>query len=491
MGRLRISFRGLRWKLTLSYTLVTVAALVAVQVIAVAGVWVVISNSNLFPGVLISVVKIFIVPPITSYLDNPEPDLQGLTSWLRAAATSEGLTFQSPEYPNLQVTFGDRDQNTTLLVLDENLDFIDGIPEPDEETLKRIFNEAGGVLAAAQAGDEKPERIYQISPEQGLTIAVPVTSDTGALLGVVAFRVAYPPVGLLIELLSLIGVSIIVLTVAAGIIGTVFGYFTARGLTRRLDNITQTTDAWGQGDFSAFIDDRSDDELGQLAQRFNRMAEQMQNLLQTRHELATVEERNRLARDLHDSVKQQVFAIAMQVGAARSLLDQDSTAALEHLNEAEQLSRQAQTELAAIIRELQPATLQGRGFAQALKEYVADWSRQNKIAAEVRMQGELSLPLEAERTLFRVFQEALSNIAWHSGATHIDVQLVCEINEVSLVIADNGKGFDITAVEGTGVGLRSMRERMEALDGSLSLESIPGQGTRLIARLLLTRGVPQ
>jgi NarL family two-component system sensor histidine kinase LiaS len=296
---------------------------------------------------------------------------------------------------------------------------------------------------------------------------------------------------LLIELLSLIGVSIIVLTVAAGIIGTVFGYFTARGLTRRLDNITQTTDAWGQGDFSAFIDDRSDDELGQLAQRFNRMAEQMQNLLQTRHELATVEERNRLARDLHDSVKQQVFAIAMQVGAARSLLDQDSTAALEHLNEAEQLSRQAQTELAAIIRELQPATLQGRGFAQALKEYVADWSRQNKIAAEVRMQGELSLPLEAERTLFRVFQEALSNIAWHSGATHIDVQLVCEINEVSLVIADNGKGFDITAVEGTGVGLRSMRERMEALDGSLSLESIPGQGTRLIARLLLTRGVPQ
>ena len=201
-----------------------------------------------------------------------------------------------------------------------------------------------------------------------------------------------------------------------------------------------------------------------------------------------MEERNRLARDLHDSVKQQVFATVMQVGAARAMVDEDSQAVVEHLNEAEHLARQAQDELAIMIRELRPTTLQDKGLPQALKEYIASWSRVNDITAEVRARGELSLPLDIEQTLFRIAQEALTNIAKHSEADHVEVQLVVEDDEISLEISDNGKGFDVSSAEGNGMGLRSMRERMESLGGSLRLESTLGQGTHLIARLSLPKG---
>lgn len=275
-------------------------------------------------------VERYIVPPVASYLDGPEPDVMGLASWLQAAVSSEGLTFQSPNTPSLRVTLGDFDRDATLVVLDENLKYLAGIPEPDQKDLKTLFDGAGEVMEAALNGDRNLQSISHISPNQILTIAVPVISDTGTPLGVVVLRMAHLPQGSLTQTFLLIVGSIIVFTPAAGIIGTIFGYFTARALTRRLHNITQAADAWSQGDFSAFIRDRSNDELGKLANRLNRMAEQLQNLLYTRHELATLEERNRLARDLHDSVKQQIFATGMQVGAARALLDSDSRAALVH-----------------------------------------------------------------------------------------------------------------------------------------------------------------
>jgi signal transduction histidine kinase len=105
--------------------------------------------------------------------------------------------------------------------------------------------------------------------------------------------------------------SILFNVLAAGFIGAVFGYFTARGLTCRLIGNSIAGNARSQGDFSAFIQDRSSDQLIQLAQQLNRMAEQLQNVLKTKQDLATLEERNRLGRDLHDRVEQLVFATMM------------------------------------------------------------------------------------------------------------------------------------------------------------------------------------
>jgi NarL family two-component system sensor histidine kinase LiaS len=472
--------------MTLSYTVVTVATLLVLELCLIGGISLLVINSNLLPSALISAVDFFIVPQVVTYLDEPEPDVESLTDWLDIAF-AEGISFQSNQNPNIRFHLGDLDQSSTLTVLDQNLDWLAGIPKPNEGVTNEITESSGDLLRAAQRGEKNPDQISRISDDL-LTIAVPVTDEGGEVLGIILMVITYPPQGSFIQLLSLIGVSVVIFTLAAGIVGTIFGYFTARGLSKRLRTISSAADSWSQGDFSIFIGDRTGDELSQLAEQLNRMAEQLQNLVQTKQELASMEERNRLARDLHDSVKQQVFATTMQVGAARAVIDQDSSAAREHLDEAEQLSRQAQSELNTIIRELQPESLQGRDLTHALREHVADWSRQNKISADIDIQEDISLPLEVEQTLFRITQEALSNIARHSEATHIKIQLSGEENQVILAISDNGKGFETTAADGKGVGLRSMRERIEALGGSLLVESTSGEGTRLIARCQTNKG---
>lgn len=479
MSRLMKPFRGLRWKLTLTYSAVTVATLLVLEILLIIGIGYLLVNTNLLPNLLVTSMETFITPQIASFLDNPQPDKESLTEWLDFAY-SEGIRFQSSQNPNLRLELGDLDQDATLVVLDRNLDLVVSRPVLSESELSDLFGGSADLMSAAVRGERVAENISRKSDGK-LTTAVPVFNEDGQVLGVVIMIIASSPRGSILELLSFVGGSLIIFGVATGIVGTIFGYFTARTLTKRLDRVSQAADSWSEGDFTAFIQDRSGDELSQMAQQLNRMAEQLQNLLQTQQELATLQERNRLARDLHDSVKQQVFASTMQLAAAREVLAKSPEAAQEHLDEAESLARQAQTELTTIILELRPETLQGKGLAQGLKEYIGDWSRLNEITAQINVQGECLLPLEIEQTFFRVAQEGLSNIARHSQATQVEVQLICDHAEVFFTLSDNGVGFDPSSAEGKGIGLRSMRERMQALDGSLDLVSSLGQGVQLTA----------
>jgi signal transduction histidine kinase len=206
-------------------------------------------------------------------------------------------------------------------------------------------------------------------------------------------------------------------------------------------------------------------------------------------ELAVVEERNRLARDLHDSVKQQVFAIGMQLGAARASLDPQAEA-YTHVVEAERLARQAGQELTVLIRQLRPAALEHKTLAATLQDMAGEWSRQANIPVRVRLEGDAAPARSGEEALLRVAQEALANAARHSRATAVEISLVTEAapgagspaRATTLTIADNGRGFDRSSIA-RGVGLDSMRERLEALGGRLTVESTPGAGTRVVARL--------
>src|SRR5262249_1681457 len=118
----------------------------------------------------------------------------------------------------------------------------------------------------------------------------------------------------------------------------------------------------------------------------------------------------------------------------------------------------------------------------ALEEYVRDWSRQTGISADVRAQGRRSTPLGVEQAVYRVVQEALANVARHSGATAVDIDLAWESNSLALEVTDNGRGFAIGEAIGKGIGLTSMRERFETLGGTLSVESSTA-GTRVSARV--------
>jgi len=266
--------------------------------------------------------------------------------------------------------------------------------------------------------------------------------------------------------------------------GTLAGLFLSYNLTRRLRRITQAAESWSRGNFAATVHDASNDELGQLAHDLNQMASQLQTLMTTQQALAVVEERNRLARDLHDSVKQQVFANALLVRAARKVAVRDPAQAQGYLEEAESLAERTQQELTALIRALRPAAIADKGLAELLRDYAADWSRRMGIAVRVQIHGERTTPLDIEEALYRVAEEALANIARHAGAQTVELRLTWDADALCLSVRDDGKGFVVAQAAGRGVGLASMRERMAALDGTLEITSTP-QGTTLCAQVPL------
>ena len=265
------------------------------------------------------------------------------------------------------------------------------------------------------------------------------------------------------------------------VIGLVFGYFTARGLTRRVRAVAEASAAWSAGDFSRTLPDRSADELGDLARRLNAMAAQLQTLVDTRQALAVSEERNRLALELHDSVKQQAFAASANLAAARAWLARDAGEADHRLAEAEQLLDGLRQELAALILDLRPPALDGRSLPDALHAFAADWSRQTGLAVDVQVVGDTRVGPAVELALLRIVQESLANSLRHSGATHVGVTLTLA-DPVTLIIVDDGRGFK-PAEASQGIGLQSMRERVTALGGTLDIDSAAQSGTRLSAQI--------
>lgn len=223
-------------------------------------------------------------------------------------------------------------------------------------------------------------------------------------------------------------------------------------------------------------------QQAELAREYNQqLVEELQSTQQKLQELAVVEERNRLARDLHDSVKQQVFAISMQLSAARTALS-DSDKAYQPVIQAEKLAQHAGTELTTLIHQLRPQSLESKTLPVALREHVTEWSKQNNIETHLSIDDDLPLNVNEEQTLFRVIQEALSNVARHSHATHVTIELLHVDSEILLCVADNGKGLDMEHVQ-KGVGLDSMRERLTQIGATFHVESEKDGGTQITSKL--------
>jgi NarL family two-component system sensor histidine kinase LiaS len=213
--------------------------------------------------------------------------------------------------------------------------------------------------------------------------------------------------------------------------------------------------------------------------RNEQLMEELKEMQQKLQELAVVEERNRLARDLHDSIKQQVFAISMQLSAARANLYEGDNA-YPSVAQAEKLAQQAGAELTTLIHQLRPPVLETQSLSEAIKEHINDWMQQNNIATEMNI-GEAAVSMDSEQALFRILQEALANVARHSQADKVWVTLKSETDHVALTIEDNGTGYDTGRIT-KGVGLDSMRERLAAVNGTLEISSVPSRGTCITAR---------
>ncbi len=278
--------------------------------------------------------------------------------------------------------------------------------------------------------------------------------------------------------------SLIILIIPAALISAYFGFLSARWLDIRLKNQRKAVQAWKQGDFSIRIQDEVVDEIGSFGDELNAMALDFERLLQERQDLAVLEERSHLAYDLHDSVKQQITAASFQIGAAKRLAERDPQAALSCLQAAEELNHEAHQELNAIIFELRPASHQGGDLGQWVNEYVNGWARRNQVEVQLQLEEKWNPAPDIQENIFRLLQEALSNVARHSHATRVEISLIRnkKHQEIELSIRDNGCGFEPLSANKDGFGLKTMRARVNRAGGKLMLESKTGQGTLIIAR---------
>lgn len=468
-------FRQLRGKLTLSYMLTTVAAFLVVAMPVVAGVLIFFAVN--LPGVSLRNLQ-QPASELGPYLANPAINPQAyLKTWLPITEAANYAGRDPDPFHPRPVFLAVADTQGRVLGSVGLRPLVPGSSLQSELTATS-YTQLVSILAGSK-GDSGA-----VGQDSGNTlVAIAPIAENGHIEGALIIKFVQPDTRIMISwFFILIILSGMLVTVLATFFGAIAGYFSARGLTRRLKTLSSVADRWSRGDFAARALEDSEDEIGQMMRQLNQMAEQLQNLLQTRQKLATLEERNRLARDLHDSVKQQVFAVSMQIGATLALLKRDPAAAEARLKEAQKLVSQAQQELTSLIRELRPAALKGKGLIAALRELAAQWTKQTNIVATLRAEDKQILPLTVEEALFRVAQEGLSNIARHSKATLVQMDLVVTEDTVTLSIVDNGQGFNPMQRDGSGVGLVSMEERMKALGGDVRLESTAGTGTRITAR---------
>jgi signal transduction histidine kinase len=229
-------------------------------------------------------------------------------------------------------------------------------------------------------------------------------------------------------------------------------------------------------------------------------------LVETVGSAAAQEERNRLARDLHDSVKQQIFSMSISAAAATARWDSDPTGAKAALDDVRRSAQAAMAEMRALLQQLAPAPLEKVGLLQALRDQCEALGYRSGAAVTCDLGGvsaaalDEGLPPGAQENLFRIAQEALSNVARHARASHVRVALLTDADHLVLEVADDGQGF--TSPQNVsvgawhampsqgddqhgGMGLANMHQRVGMIGGKLHVESAPGGGTTLRARVPL------
>jgi PAS domain S-box-containing protein len=205
-------------------------------------------------------------------------------------------------------------------------------------------------------------------------------------------------------------------------------------------------------------------------------------LFEQAQHFAAVEERQRLARELHDSVSQALYGIALGARTARTQLDRDATRAVEPIEYVLSLAEAGLAEMRALIFELRPESLETEGLVAALEKQIAATQARYGVQVEARLGPEPDVPLDQKETVYRIAQEAMHNVVKHARASRIDLLLECD-GELRLEVRDDGIGFNTGDSFPGHIGLQSMRERVARIGGGIEITSAPGEGTRIAVRI--------
>lgn len=228
---------------------------------------------------------------------------------------------------------------------------------------------------------------------------------------------------------------------------------------------------------SAYTDE--DEEALQLLAAHVAIALENARRYQQARELAASEERKRLARELHDSVTQTLYAASLLTEALPVVWRRSAAEGAQNLAELRQLVRGALAEMRTLLFELRPAALLSAELGTLLKQLGDVLTGHTSIPVELSIAGATEAPAEIKIALYRIAQEAFNNIARHAGATRVGVTFRAEDGALFLVVRDNGRGFDLAAVPADHMGLRIMAERAGAIGARLRIDSAPRRGTEV------------
>lgn len=216
--------------------------------------------------------------------------------------------------------------------------------------------------------------------------------------------------------------------------------------------------------------------------------EQLQQYALRIEDQATLQERNRIARDIHDSLGHSLTALNLQLETALKLLPSDQAKAQTFLAQAKQLGSKALQQVRQSVSAMQSDPLQGRSLEAAIASLAEDFHCSTGVSPACTLKLGRPIPADLTTAIYRIVQEALTNISKHADATEVKIQLSATTTHLRLTIQDNGRGFKLDQ-NTSGFGLQSMRERTHALGGQFAIDSAPYSGCRIIANIPLPRPV--
>ncbi|MDF2499443.1 MAG: histidine kinase [Anaerosporomusa subterranea] len=293
---------------------------------------------------------------------------------------------------------------------------------------------------------------------------------------------------------------------AAALLGICLTVFLTRRLTMPIRDLVRVTNSITAGDFTQRVHASAEDEIGKLGKTFNAMADHVYRLLsdlkqkeEARSHLlqkvivAQEEERKRIARELHDETGQTLTSLMMGLKYLSEHCPGNQQQC--QLTEMRNTVKRTLDEIHRLSVELRPSILDDMGLVPALEKYVADYRATYQIDADVHVTWRWNrrLPREVEVAVYRIIQEALTNVAKYAQAKNVSVILACDERGMEAIIEDDGVGFaadELMQESATGnkLGLYGMRERAEVLGGAVKVESSVGVGTTIFLRIPLQRG---
>jgi NarL family two-component system sensor histidine kinase LiaS len=471
-GRLNKIAGGIKAKLAWTYVAATAGTLTVLAAIILIFAYLRFADTFRSPQELVRALDPYL-PAVATLLNKDQDNREALTNMFDAVIREQVEANKTVARLNIEGVITDANGYPVVISKGSRWSYQGGLARQLPDKSRRVL------MAALEQKTSEQELAVTLADNKA-AFAVPVLDARERLLGVVYAEVdGSLHRGLFQDLFTNFGPIALTTLLVSSVISVGLGSLFSKPLTDRLHRIKEASNQWRQGVYSHPLTVGQSDELGELESALNIMALDLKGLLEERERLASERERDRLTRDLHDTVKQHAFAASLQIAIADKAMPADAPAK-ENLRNAALLVERARRDLVAMLTNPPETALDGA--VTDLGKRIREWESHSGIRVKVELQETCRLTGMARTAVLRIVDEALSNVARHSGASEVGITLTCKNELIHLCISDNGSGFDEAKIK-RGMGLTNMKARAESLvEGKLDIVVTPGMGTTIRAQ---------